>query len=93
VYVPALRPPKNKHKPIHQSSIHPRHHTHSPTPPPRHLPKNKQLTVKEVLDFIVENGFNAIRLPFSLAMALDLQKVNTQWLMDEGALPQSQEWI
>lgn len=44
-----------------------------------------QLTVAQVLDFIVGNGFNAIRLPFSLAMALDLGKVNTQWLMDEGA--------
>lgn len=41
--------------------------------------------MEQVLDFIVSNSFNAIRLPFSLAMALDLGKVNTQWLMDDGA--------
>jgi len=37
-----------------------------------------------ILDFCVANGFNAIRCPFSCAMALDLDKKNEQWLEDEG---------
>lgn len=48
-------------------------------------PQTNQLTVTQVLDFVVENEFNALRVPFSLAMALDLGKVNEQWLVDEGA--------
>ena len=37
----------------------------------------------QVLDFLTANGFNGIRLPFSLAMALDLGRKNDQWLEDE----------
>jgi len=39
--------------------------------------------MSQVLDFLTAHGFNGIRLPFSLAMALDLGRVNDQWLEDE----------
>ena len=60
-------------------------HLHISTPHPPKTQTTTQLTVTQVLDFVVENGFNALRVPFSLAMALDLGKVNEQWLVDEGA--------
>lgn len=60
-------------------------YVHIPAPYPPNTQKTTQLTVTQVLDFVLENGFNALRVPFSLAMALDLGKVNEQWLVDEGA--------
>lgn len=36
-----------------------------------------KVSYKQVLGFLQKEGFNAIRLPFSTAMALDLEKINT----------------
>lgn len=36
-----------------------------------------KVSYKQVLGFLQKEGFNAIRLPFSTAMALDLDKINT----------------
>jgi hypothetical protein len=42
-----------------------------------------KLKTSQVLDFLTTHGFNGIRLPFSLAMALDLDKKSEQWLEDK----------
>ncbi len=48
--------------------------THPPTHPLSPSVGLWKLKVSDVLDFLTSEGFNAIRLPFSLAMALDLGK-------------------
>lgn len=42
--------------------------------------------IDTILTFLQENGFNAIRLPFSVAMALDLDSKNPKAyeMMDDG---------
>jgi hypothetical protein len=43
-----------------------------------------QTPLNQILDFVSGHGFNAIRLPFSLAMALDLNRKNDKWIVDDG---------
>jgi endoglucanase len=42
-----------------------------------------QTPLNQILDFVSGHGFNAIRLPFSLAMALDLNRKNDKWIVDD----------